>query len=54
MEKAKKTLQAVFEEIMALDDAEFNRKIELHKDGAIATELLETGALECNPIESII
>ena len=38
-------LEVAFNEIMAMDEDEFARELEKHKNGDIAIALLESGAL---------
>jgi len=44
----KKAMKMVFDEIVSMDDDKFHKEIEKHKDGDIASILLESGALDVN------
>lgn len=44
----KKAMKMVFDELVSMDEDKFHEEIEKHKDGDIASILLETGALDVN------
>lgn len=46
MTTLKNNMNKVFNEIMAMDDAQFQKELESHIDGDIATAIFEAGAAE--------
>ena len=46
-------LEVAFNEIMAMDEDEFARELEKHKNGDIAIALLESGALSKSSLTGI-